>query len=272
MTRYLPDQIPTWASVDTDIPAWLLNMTEPQLKMPSNNQLFHTRSLSVGGETVQFMLRRSRRSRRLSLCVNDNAEVIVRLPLRTSLQESERFIEANTAWLIKHLRAAHTKLRTRLSLIDGAFVPLLDEQLRLRLHCGRNMVKRVAEELHVYSPSHEHPVLSGLLEQWYRKEAKIHMAQRLIALSAQIGVQAKSLTIRGQKTCWGSCSARGAISINWRLILAPSHVVDYVLVHELCHLRHLNHSPEFWDSVEKIEPDYRGMRKLLRQLQPRLVL
>lgn len=229
--------------------------------------------LELASSTVAFTLLRARRGKRLSLRVNEHAEVIVRIPWRVSVREAEAFVRTNEDWLIKRLHRAETNLTTRRPLVDGACLPLLDRRLCLRLHrAERGAVKLVCEELHVYSATHEREVLTQLLEVWYRRQAKIYMTERLAALGASTGLRAASLTIRGQRSCWGSCSARGAISINWRLMLAPSDIVDYVLAHELCHLCRMNHSVEFWDLVEKMLPDYQARRARLRALQPLLYL
>jgi len=205
--------------------------------------------------------------------VNDKADVIVRIPLRCSVREALDFVERSTPWLLTQLKSAQCRLSARPSLTEGDCVPLLNEQLCLRLHtASRNTIKRAGDELHVHSASHERSELARLLEGWYRRQAKVYMGERLAEFGEQFGLSAKSLSIRNQKTLWGSCSAWGAITMNWRLMLAPAAIVDYVLAHELCHVRHLNHSAQFWGLVEQIIPDYRNRRALLRQLQPTLEL
>lgn len=213
------------------------------------------------------------RAKRLTLRVNNKGEVIVRIPLRCSVREALDFVERSGPWLLTQLKAAQLRASTRRPLTEGDTLPLLDEQLCLRLlPASRNKITRAGDELHVHSNSVERSELEKLLEAWYRRQAKDYMDMRLAEFGAQLGLQAKSLAIRGQKTLWGSCTARGAISMNWRLMLAPARVVDYVLAHELCHLRHLNHSVQFWGLVEQVIPDYRSRRALLRQMQATLEL
>ena len=209
----------------------------------------------------------------MTLRVNDNAEVVVRIPLRCSVREALDFVERSAPWLLTQLKSAQCRLSARRSITDGDSLPLLDERLCLRLHmASRNTTKRAGDELHVHSTSHERSELATLLEGWYRRQAKAYMDKRLAEFGEQFGLQVKSLSIRNQKTLWGSCTARGAITMNWRLMLAPAAIVDYVLAHELCHLRHLNHSAQFWGLVEQIIPDYRSRRALLRQMQATLEL
>lgn len=103
------------------------------------------------------------------------------------------------------------------------------------------------------------------LEAPYRQAAKEYIPKRADYYAAILGVTYNTITIRDQKTRWGSCSGKGNLSFNWRLILAPPKVLDYVVVHELCHRKEMNHSPRFWALVESIMPDYQQYRKWLKE-------
>lgn len=102
------------------------------------------------------------------------------------------------------------------------------------------------------------------LEKRYRDAARIQFGQRCAYYRRFTGGSYTSVTVRDQKTRWGSCSSRGTLSFNYRLIFAPSAVLDYVVVHELCHLTHMNHSKEFWNMVGSVMPDYKVYRRWLR--------
>lgn len=103
------------------------------------------------------------------------------------------------------------------------------------------------------------------LEKRYRAAARVQFEQRCAYYRQYTGGSYTSVTIRDQKTRWGSCSSRGTLSFNYRLIFAPPPVLDYVVVHELCHLTHMNHSKEFWSMVGSIMPEYKIHRKWLRE-------
>ena len=103
------------------------------------------------------------------------------------------------------------------------------------------------------------------LQQRYRNAARIQFEKRIAHFHPLTGGHFTSVTVRDQKTRWGSCSSRGTLSFNYRLIFAPGVVLDYVVVHELCHLTHMNHSRDFWDMVGSIMPDYRVHRQWLRE-------
>ena len=103
------------------------------------------------------------------------------------------------------------------------------------------------------------------LEKRYRKAAKEYIPGRVAHFHQFTGGVYDKVVIRDQKTRWGSCSSNGTLSFNYRLMLAPPQILDYVVVHELCHLKHMNHSPEFWAAVEKVLPDYKERRKWLKE-------
>lgn len=103
------------------------------------------------------------------------------------------------------------------------------------------------------------------LEKRYRKAAKEYIPGRVAYFHQFTGGTYDKIVIRDQKTRWGSCSSNKTLSFNYRLMLAPPHILDYVIVHELCHLKHMNHSSEFWDAVEAVLPDYKERRKWLKE-------
>jgi predicted metal-dependent hydrolase len=110
------------------------------------------------------------------------------------------------------------------------------------------------------------------LERWYRRAARAEIAPRLDRACALAGLSYTTLTIRGQRTRWASCSRSGAMSFNWRLLLAPEAVLDYVVWHEVCHLQVMDHSPRFWTLLARWCPDYRDQSRWLRRHGQTLVL
>ena len=160
--------------------------------------------------------------------------------------------------------------------MDGVRLPLLDEQLVLRIEDGwttrRRLVRREGDRLLVYRPPSRTAELRQLLQGWYRAQARRHLPERLGQWGAVLGLAPARVTIRSQQTLWGSCSAAGNVSLNWRLMLLPNELTDYVLVHELCHLRHLDHSRTFWDFVGSVIPDFHERRLRLGNIQAPLPL
>ena len=105
----------------------------------------------------------------------------------------------------------------------------------------------------------------GALERWYRREARRRLEASVEREAARLGLRPRGISVRDPRTRWGSCSSRGSLSFSWRLLLAPRAVLDYVVVHELCHLRELNHSPEFWRLLDRARPGWRDQAAWLSE-------
>lgn len=146
-------------------------------------------------------------------------------------------------------------------------LPYLDGRLRVIPQPGRTRAHRRGDELFVPARAP-----GPAIERFYRRSARAEVAARLDHATALAGVDYRDLSIRGQRTRWASCSSNGHMSFNWRLLLAPAKVLDYVVWHEVCHLLVLDHSPRFWALVERHWPRYREDRAWLRRHGATLVL
>ena len=146
-------------------------------------------------------------------------------------------------------------------------VPYLGSSLRLLAQPGRERVHRRADALLVPAGDPR-----PALERWYKRAARDEIGPRLDAACREAGTRYTKLSIRGQRTRWASCSPEGAMSFNWRLLLAPEAVLDYVVWHEVCHLEVMDHSPRFWALLGRHCPDYRDHARGLRRHGATLVL
>jgi predicted metal-dependent hydrolase len=145
--------------------------------------------------------------------------------------------------------------------------------LRVRVEPGRrrsHVALRPGGVLHVAVGEPGREPLRDALEAWYRRRARAEVAARLDAACARAGTRYKRLSIRGQRTRWASCSSNGAMSFNWRLLLAPEEILDYVVEHEVAHLEVLDHSDRFWRLVGRRSPRYRAHERWLRRHGPAL--
>jgi predicted metal-dependent hydrolase len=226
--------------------------------------------------TIPYRIRRSERARRARILVDGNGVEVV-VPRRFPLREVEPFVEEKRAWIertLRRLRETEAELPAA-RLEDGGWAPYLGENLRLavRVEPGRRRehVARRGEELRVALPAHAEQLLPaegalrGALERWYRRRAREEVAPRLDAACARAGTSYSTLQIRGQRTRWASCSSSGAMSFNWRLLLAPREILDYVVEHEVAHLELLDHSPRFWRLLASRCPDWREREAWLRR-------
>jgi predicted metal-dependent hydrolase len=214
---------------------------------------------------IEYTIRRSERARRVRVAVDPERGVEVVLPRRAPARAAEHAVVELRPWIERRLReveAARAAVAAR-----GDRVPYLGADLRLVPEPGRTRVHRRGDDLAV--PAGD---ATDALERWYRRRARAEIAPRLDRAVAALGTSYTALTIRNQKTRWGSCSTTGAMSFNWRLLLAPEDVLDYVVWHEACHLLVMDHSRRFWALVERHVPGYAGPRRWLRRHGGTLVL
>jgi predicted metal-dependent hydrolase len=217
------------------------------------------------GDEIPYRIRRSPRARRVRVSVDAEAGVEVVLPARAREREAAEAMRELAPWVRRRL-ALLDRARAELGVAPGA-VPYLGAALRLAPEPGRTRVTRRGDALLVPAGDPR-----AALERWYRRRARAEIASRLDAACARAGTSYDRLTIRGQRTRWASCSSSGAMSFNWRLLLAPAPVLEAVVEHEVCHLEVPDHSPRFWDLLLARCPDYRMHQRWLRRYGPALVL
>jgi predicted metal-dependent hydrolase len=214
-----------------------------------------------------YRIRRSSRARRVSVRVEAGSGVEVVLPTRARAGAAAAAVEELRPWIERRLHALESA-RGELDRPAGT-IPYLGEALALESQEGRRRVHRDGGRVLVPAdPS----AREAALERWYRRQARVEIAARLDRACAQVGVTWGPLTIRAQRTRWASCSASGAMSFNWRLLLAPDEVLDAVVWHEVCHLEVRDHSPRFWALLASRCPDHRRHEAWLRRYGPLLVL
>jgi predicted metal-dependent hydrolase len=214
---------------------------------------------------IAYTVRRSPRARRVRVNVHAHTGVEVVLPHRFPERAAAAAVSELRPWIERRLEEAR-EARRQLAARAGT-VPYLGTPLRLVAQSGRTRVRRDGERLLVPEGDWQ-----PALERFYRRAARAEIAARLDRASASVGASYAGLDIRGQRTRWASCSASGRMSFNWRLLLAPERVLEYVVWHEVCHLEVLDHSPRFWALVARRWPGYREDREWLRRHGATLVL
>jgi predicted metal-dependent hydrolase len=219
----------------------------------------------MAGAPFEFRVRRSPRARRVRVSVDGSGEVEVVLPKRSPERAAAQAVRELAPW-IERRRRTLARAAAEIARPEGT-VPFLGQDLRLVPQPGRERVHRRGDELLV--PKRD---AGPAIERWYRRQARAEIAARLDAATARAGTPYTGLTIRGQKTRWASCSTSGHMSFNWRLLLAPEAVLDYVVEHEVCHLERMDHSPRFWALLESRVPNWREHARWLRRYGPTLVL
>jgi predicted metal-dependent hydrolase len=214
---------------------------------------------------IPYTIRRSTRARRVRVNVHPHGGVEVVLPVRASERAAVAAVSELRPWIERRLDEGRDALE-RIAARAGT-LPYLGTALELVPQAGRERVHRDGERLLV--PAGD---ARPALERFYRRSARAEIAPRLDRAAALAGTPYRGLSIRAQRTRWASCSADGAMSFNWRLLLAPEQVLEYVVWHEVCHLQILDHSPRFWALVEKHWPSYQTERDWLRHHGATLVI
>ena len=198
----------------------------------------------------------------LSLTINENAELIIRAPKRLSIEKIQDFINEKENWInrkkrlienqIKDVTSNHNKL-----LYLGNLFPINVEQN------GSKELFFTGEEF--IANSIEPDSLSLSIKKWYKNKFKEIALPRVAYFANKHNLMVNQVRIKNQKTMWGSCSYKNNINLNYLLLMAPMGVIDYVIVHELVHTIHRNHSTDFWDSVESIMPEFQEHKRWLKK-------
>lgn len=237
------------------------------------------RQIVLDGRVVSYTVKRSDRAKQVRLEVREGTGLAVVVPRSYRLQRLDGLLEGKKRWVLRNL-ARHVWIAppcTAREVRSGSTVPYLGRELRV-VECpvaGRAFSAILMRNELSFSRAAGGASLDLLLERWYREQALKLIKQRVDGLVTRLGLSYGRIIIRGQRTRWGSCSHRGNLSFNWRLMMTPEPVIDYVVVHEVAHLKEMNHTKRFWDLVAEECPRWREQRKWLddhgAELNARLV-
>ena len=220
------------------------------------------------GDSPGFSVRESKRARRLSIKVYPRGRVEVIVPRRTKAKDVQAFVDANQEWIAKSRASVAEVLPPEPFVLPNLIeLPAIEQSFRVRYErqseaesvryrCSRGV-------LTLSGKTGDDKLCVAALKRWLASAAKKEFLPRLQALSAETDNPFTKMHVRGQRTCWGSHSSTGTISINYCLLFLAPDLVRYLMIHELCHARHMNHSKRFWQRVGRFEPDYRRLDKAL---------
>ena len=217
-----------------------------------------------------------RSSRRKTAVIKVDLEgVSVRIPADLPLARIEKLVAEKTAWIERKLAEAERKQQgiaeqaeQSSTLADGSRILVQGQHLPLRLSESDLMrVVQTSDRLEVYADADvlgDTEQVRALVEQWLYRRAVEELNFCVNVYKQRVGASPSRIQIKDYRARWGSCKPDGSIQLNWRLIHAPMHIMDYVVVHELCHLLEMNHSKHFWSEVERVEPQYKMKRQWLK--------
>ena len=230
--------------------------------------------MTLDNRTFDWSVRYSTRRRSIQLRIIDLFHLEVTAPAGTGLERIRQVLLKKSTWLLRQLQRIETAAtnQTNASLTHGATVLyqgaphslllLADGGKKPKVTRNHGAIAIHLSELVGYDND---PTVYRALQKWFGEQAQLRLLERTRYWSSHIGVTPNRIVLRDQKTRWGSCSSLGTISYNWRIIMAPPPVLDYLVIHELCHMLQPNHSPKYWLEVSRWCPDYKNQRRWLRQ-------
>ena len=213
--------------------------------------------ITCNGYVAQVV--RTTRSKSARLQVEDGVVSII-VPSALEQEKIQQLLKDKRRW-IKEKLYLHQQQQPapKRELLSGEAFPYLGRNYRLKIQTGKfQSVKLLHGRLHVVIPKAmrlEH-IIREMLTHWYRMQAETRFKEKVKRYAPIIGVSPSGVSVKTFKSRWGSCTPKGEIQFHWKIIMAPHRIVDYVVIHELCHLKHHDHSPAFWKSVERLVPDY----------------
>lgn len=226
---------------------------------------------------LQYQLRRSERAKKTRIVVSETKIEVV-APMKVSEQRIKHFVDMQRDWIETALKRVQQRAQTIHALapvnyVDGVTVPYHGQQIPLTLKTTSARYPKVQllpeQQFLVYLPHSQTEISSDniklALENWMKQQARLQAQSYINHHSQRYQLHPRSLRIKTQKSRWGSCGPRNDINLNWLLVVAPPVVMEYVVVHELCHIQHKNHSQDFWQLVAAHMPDYQQHRHWLKQ-------
>jgi predicted metal-dependent hydrolase len=219
--------------------------------------------LAVGERRLRMHLVRNLRARRYVLRLKADGAVRVTVPRAGTLDEARQFAARQVAWIERQLALQQTRPTRAKEWLAGMEIWFRGQQVKIELAEG-GVVEFGGERIQVAGATAGLD-LRGSIEWHLRRLAAVELPPRVMEFAALHQLQVRRVSVRDQRSRWGSCSRRGTISLNWRLVQTPVFVRDYIILHELMHMRQMNHSDRFWGEVAKVCPDYAAAELWLKR-------
>ncbi len=229
--------------------------------------------IQLDSHIVPYSVRISNRAKFMRLVISRDRGLEIVTPKKISPSKAKRLLKDHSVWILGKIKiiyeiAEYNQFRP---IVEGNRILFLGKKWSLRCDESLNPKGIFFENKAIYlnftslnQLDNPQAIIRNLLTGWYKNQAKEIIHHRVEYYSEKIGVQFNKITIKNQKTRWGSCSSLKNLNFNWRLIMAPPEVLDYIIIHELAHLKELNHSPEFWELVQSVCPNYRHHESWLK--------
>lgn len=218
------------------------------------------RSIALGGREMEYVLARRRGRRGVGLRVDENG-LTVSAPLTMPVARIEELVRESERWILRKVEEWRGRQVPEVRWEEGTWLPYLGRALELRISPSpRVHVAYAGEELRVGVRQPGEAAVQRAVTAWYKRAARDHLAERVASLAASAAIAPPRFLLSSAMARWGSCNSRREVRLAWRLVKAPPPLIDYVVCHELAHLRHMNHSTAFWGEVRRQCPDYERLR------------
>lgn len=238
--------------------------------IPSQPVTVGINEITLGDRVVPYILKRSSRARLVWLRIKPQVGLTVTIPRNYQIKQIPAFLKTNSAWILRHLAKYEKESKeapeTQTPNMDS--ISYLGNRLTITtVHNQRDLpsIKLESNKLIINLDDSGKQTTYPALERWMKEQSVRLIVQKVKQFSSLIGVVFNRIMIRDQRSRWGSCSHLKNLSFNWRLIMTPEPVMDYVVIHELCHLKEMNHSAAFWALVTQFCPQWRERRKWLNK-------
>ena len=224
----------------------------------------------LDGTRVAYRVRKSHRAKNIRITFEDEESLVITLPSRRRFQDIEPALLEHKNWILKKSKELRKKRKSPPPFIlqDRAQLPVLDKIYPLSISV-QNQKKAhwyfQHNTLFITAPQMTPSIISRGVVHWYRTMALLFLEDRIPYWSNKISVSPSNIRVKNQHTLWGSCSKRANLNFNWRILLLSNQAADYLIIHELSHLKELNHSPNFWLLVKKYCPEYKTHKSELKR-------
>ena len=238
------------------------------------------RSVELDGSVIRYrVVRSARRKKTVTITLDRDRHVVVAAPLKTRNADIEAIVRKRAGWILRKLHEEDSRPQPR-QLVSGESLHYLGRAVPISVQTTDGLTPSVKLEdctFRIECPEYlegeeRRTALREALMNWYWGRADETIRQSVERWQSRVGRKPVRISLGNQKSLWGSCSSKGSLRFNWRIVMAPPALIDYVVVHELCHLVVANHSDRFWEQVARLMPDYSQRRLKLRKLGPLLTL
>ena len=227
--------------------------------------------LNYNNEIIEVNIERTSR-RTLSVSIKEDTSILVKAPKFLTDAKIRELLDKKADWIIekRNIVKREQKNKIKREFVTGATLPYLGKEYPIEIIPAKKSSVELETcdfegKIIIKTSKTENEDIQKLLKKWYKKQTKEVTTKRIAYFSPIINVTVTSIDIKSRKKEWGSCDNHGNITFNWKLGMAKPEAIDYVVVHELCHRKHMDHSKQFWEEVEKYIPDYKERQNWLKE-------